>query len=96
MYHSLKERERQLRNELLQCRHEGISVFLERQKKLQNLIKESGTVKKENWFNELNSFYNEKKDDQKLAYMTRYVYDNSNIINSVSNFGQGIFFFVNF
>lgn len=89
MHQSLVERERQLQQELSQCCHDGFSVFLERQNIVQSLIKESGAIKKENWLNELNSFNNGKKDDQKMAYMTRFVYDNSNIINNVSSFGQG-------
>lgn len=95
LHQSLVERERQLRSELSQCRQDGFSLFSARQKSLHNLFKESAIlngdpIKQQNWLNQVHLFNNGKGDDQKVAYMTRFVYDNSSIINGVSNFGQVI------
>ena len=95
LHQSLVERERELRSELSQCRQDGFSLFSARQKSLHNLFKESAIlngdpIKQQNWLNQVHLFNNGKGDDQKVAYMTRFVYDNSSIINGVSNFGQVI------
>lgn len=83
-----------MRSELSQCRQNGFSLFSDRKKLLNNLIKESTSLggdstKQQDWLNEFHLFNNGKNKEQKLAYITRFVYDNSNLINEILQFGQG-------
>lgn len=82
-----------MRSELSKCRLGGFDQFAARQKKLQSLINEaenlSDSTKPNNWTNQLNAFNNGKTEDHKTAYLTRFLYDNENLVHAIAHFGHG-------
>src|SRR4051794_19300613 len=91
------ERERQLHDELMQCRQNGDSYFNGvRRNEIRRLQQNSDRVNslKENELRqlveELQQFNSHKVYDTEVGHATRFVYDNSKLIRAIAQFGEGI------
>lgn len=81
---------------MLHCQNKAFEFFASRRAKLNELNNKVKTGKDlNNLYNELKAFNAEKAIDQQIAYLTRFIFDTSNVFNAIANFGNGKFFFLN-
>jgi hypothetical protein len=91
---ALMERERQLHDELMHCRHAGETHFNGRRNEVRRLQQNSDRINslKENevrhLIEELQSFGARKAYDTEVGHATRFVYDNSKLIRAITQFGE--------
>ena len=90
------ERERQLHDELMHCRHAGETHFNGRRNEVRRLQQNSDRINslKENEVRqlseELQSFGARKAYDTEVGHATRFVYDNSKLIRAITQFGESM------
>uniref|UniRef100_A0A914YBW2 CUE domain-containing protein n=1 Tax=Panagrolaimus superbus TaxID=310955 RepID=A0A914YBW2_9BILA len=82
------ERERQLLAALSRVREEGTHYISARHSELRQLQSSTQNSTEDSVVAELKRFLANKQHDLELGHVTRFVYDNSQIINSIARFGE--------
>jgi hypothetical protein len=82
------DRERQLLAALSRVREEGTHYLSARHSELRHLQSSAQNSNEDSVVAELKRFLANKQHDLELGHVTRFVYDNSQLINSIARFGE--------
>lgn len=82
------ERERQLLATLSRVREEGSHYISARHSELRHLQSSAQNSNEDSVVAELKRFLANKQHDLELGHVTRFVYDNSQLVNSIARFGE--------